>query len=124
MKIVKPNRHERESHFRPTVRKRPRKSKRGDYYLYAISDGDFVKLGMSRDCLKRLEALQVGHPKELVLVKAWHVARYPHLAKQSERKMHKRFKKFLVRGEWFSVDVVEHLDSYQPKSYLHVDFAK
>ena len=95
-----------------------RKSKFRPMFLYFISNGAAVKIGISKDVKQRLAELQTSCPMDLTIVKVFHVANYPYLAKASESKTHKHFKQFKIRGEWFTADAMNGLDSYQPKTYL------
>lgn len=63
---------------------------------YAISDGDFVKIGRASDIQKRLYALQIANAKALTLV-----GTYP---SDIEASTHRRLADLgieRVRGEWF-----------------------
>lgn len=44
--------------------------------LYIISDGDLIKIGVSKKPIKRLAQLQTGHPKKLKLIKVYDVPDY------------------------------------------------
>ena len=76
----------------------------GEHYLYAISDGEFIKVGYSKKPKSRVKQLQTARPKPLKLV--WQtLCAYSDIdAKKQERKLHRRLQKHKVRGEWFEFD--------------------
>lgn len=60
---------------------------------YFITDGTYVKIGITQDIQKRIAQIQTGNPKKLTLV---------HLIDDDlERYYHDKFKKYRVSGEWF-----------------------
>lgn len=69
-------------------------------YLIEATESRRLKIGVARDPLKRLATLQTGCPELLALR---HTRRFESLAaaKQAERRLHKRFELFHIRGEWF-----------------------
>ena len=85
-------------------------------YIYFITDNEYVKIGCSYDPVKRMKALQTSNPRKLILLKTTMVACYLHLAKASESKLHAFYKKYKVRGEWFTMDVLNI--PKEPKTYL------
>ncbi|MGJ7042107.1 mRNA-degrading endonuclease YafQ of YafQ-DinJ toxin-antitoxin module [Shinella sp. BE166] len=64
-------------------------------FVYFISDGEHVKIGLSRQPRKRLSSLQTGHPKRLNIV-----GLMPGGA-EDEFQLHGRFRDHRVKGEWF-----------------------
>lgn len=93
-----------------------KQSKARPHYIYYITDGEHVKIGCSNNPLKRLKGLQTSNPRELKIIKTVMVAYYGHLAKASETKLHEYYKKYRVRGEWFTLDVLQI--EKEPKTYL------
>ena len=73
-------------------------------YLYGISDGKMIKLGMSYDIKKRLKQLQTSNPKSLRIVWKYYTGKCVKTAAALEKKLHRRCKKFRGRGEWFSIE--------------------
>lgn len=70
--------------------------------IYCISDGQFLKIGYSYKPLERLQLFQMGNPRKLSLV----YSKPPRIlltAKDVESAVHKRLRKFHLRGEWFDV---------------------
>lgn len=74
-----------------------------DMYVYAIRETESgrVKLGISRDPIKRLKTMQTGNSQELELV-AYRKANNKY---NDEKALHDRHKDKRVRGEWFEGDV-------------------
>jgi predicted Zn-ribbon and HTH transcriptional regulator len=76
----------------------------GQGLLYAISDGTAVKLGFTKKSAEsRLIQLQKGCPRELFVV--WTKAGDA----QEEACLHQRFADLRIRGEWFSISVLDNL---------------
>lgn len=83
--------------------------------LYAICAGDAIKFGYtSGSPSARLESLQCGNARKLVLVASWDGSL------EDERHLHERFAEYRVHGEWFlpSDEVVAFVRSKRPKSGL------
>ncbi len=70
-------------------------------FLYAITDGDMIKLGMSRNVEKRRANLQSSNPKELFVLWEQYVGICSDKAKRAESQLHKKCRNFHIRGEWF-----------------------
>lgn len=67
--------------------------------VYFIRDEQFIKIGFSsNDAEERLEVLQCGNPRQLVLM-----AVMPGSPK-TETELHDRFSSLHVRGEWFKAE--------------------
>lgn len=77
------------------------------HYLYAISNGEHVKIGMAVDVKKRMANLQTGSPTQLKIEWYKHCAEDSKEAKRQETKLHRRLKAFHVRGEWHTKDCLE-----------------
>lgn len=79
-------------------------------YVYAITDGEAVKIGWSARHPAspggRLTQLQTAHAKELHLVGAVLAPQ------QHEAELHAKFSEHRLRGEWFRYvsEIVEHFD--------------
>ena len=83
------------------------------HYLYAISNGKEIKLGMSTDITKRLRTLQTSSPSELTLLWKYYIANTPKDAIKIERMLHRACKKFHIRGEWFTMECIETVNSFK-----------
>lgn len=64
-------------------------------YVYFIRCGDYVKIGFSHEPEARQRELETGNPEKCVLV-AMHEG-----TQSDERKLHRYFVSWHVRGEWF-----------------------
>jgi hypothetical protein len=106
------------------VKKKPAVVKK--HYLYAISNGQEIKLGMSSNVNGRLKALQTSSPSELVLLWKYYVASTPKDAIKIEKMLHRACKQFHIRGEWFTMDCIETVNSFNPnkKHVAKWEFAK
>lgn len=94
------------------VKKKPAVVKR--HYLYAISNGDQIKLGMSADVNKRLKAMQTASPAELVLLWKYYIANTPADAIKIEKMLHRACKQFHIRGEWFERACIDTVNKFNP----------
>jgi hypothetical protein len=76
------------------------KNHRNDGHVYFILDehAGIVKIGCSKNALARLRELQVSHHHDLKIIYTI-PTRY---MKRKERGLHSKFKKYRIRGEWFS----------------------
>lgn len=77
------------------------------YYVYFISDGEFVKIGISKDVQKRLADIQVGNPKPVSVLFSIPV-RSKSDALELECRLHNIYSDFAKCGEWF--DILNYID--------------
>lgn len=81
------------------------KVKNKHHYVYAISDGESIKIGQSLNPLLRLNALQVANASELSLV--WvKLCKNKDSSNKLERTIHKTYKELNIRGEWFNYEIL------------------
>ena len=82
--------------------------------MYGIMCYTYIKIGVTSDVLGRIEALQSASPFDLELV--W-CARCPtrSAAFVLERHLHQKFESRRVRGEWFTLDII---DSLEPDGFV------
>jgi hypothetical protein len=85
------------------------------HYLYAISNGEQVKLGMSSNIKGRMKTMQTASPSELVLLWKYYVASTPRKAVKIEKNLHRACKEWSVRGEWFSMGCMRIVKRFKPK---------
>ena len=72
------------------------------HYVYFISDGEYVKIGIAGDIQSRLAGLQSGNPKPLHLLHSIEcVDRIQAMA--LEKILHRYFGVYRMVGEWFSI---------------------
>lgn len=81
------------------------------HYVYAIAHGEHVKIGFSRDPKGRVRALQTAYPGHLTLRWSQKVPGRQQ-AKALEKRLHKRFKKYHIRGEWFHIDALSKMKGF------------
>lgn len=96
------------------------------HYLYAISNGREIKLGMSSNINGRLKALQTSSPSELVILWSYYIANTPADAIKIEKMLHRACKESHIRGEWFTMDCMRTVNSFNPnkKHTAKWEFAK
>ena len=86
------------------------------YYLYAISGGEHLKIGVSTNPDARVKDLQTSNPEILKVVWRYYVGNHKGRAYNFERKLHKVCKKFRVRGEWFNPECLDLVLGLKPKT--------
>jgi len=69
-------------------------------YFLRVGDDGPIKIGFTRDIIRRLRGLQTAHPEEIRLL-AKIVVRFP---RQLEREVHARFAHLRISGEWFRAE--------------------
>lgn len=70
-------------------------------YVYFVTDGDFIKIGIAKDVKKRLQTLQTGNPKRLKVLKT--IALQDDEARMQEENYHRKFRDYNACGEWFKM---------------------
>jgi Meiotically up-regulated gene 113 len=66
-------------------------------HVYVIGFADYVKIGWSRNVKRRLFDLQKHAPEKLVLYRLFAAA------EATESKLHRKFKRLRLHGEWFAL---------------------
>jgi hypothetical protein len=84
------------------TKKTPRPKDSKINFVYCIAGGDWMKIGFSCDPYKRLNTLQTGFPIRLDLRASREFPGIPQ-AKAFEKRMHKKFARHKLRGEWFDI---------------------
>ncbi|NKB32144.1 MAG: GIY-YIG nuclease family protein [Pseudomonadales bacterium] len=82
------------------------------------TNGHRIKIGFSKDPEKRIKVLQTGNSRKLALM-GWIECEGQAL----ERSLHKKYKNYNLKGEWFSIepcDVLDELKSKSTSSYICV----
>lgn len=64
-------------------------------FVYFITDGEAVKIGTASNVGKRLQALQIGNPRQLICIK-----QVPGDA-EVEKLIHEAYADYRIRGEWY-----------------------
>lgn len=85
------------------------------YWLYAITDGQDIKLGFSSNVNKRLKNLQTSQAGDLVVLWKYYTGKGRGCALAAEKCLHRYCKEFKIRGEWFSLDCMELVQDFKPK---------
>ena len=71
-------------------------------YVYFVSDGDYIKIGISENIDSRIKGLQIGNARRLMLVEyIWFNSKSAAL--WAERELHEMYKNKRVLGEWFDI---------------------
>lgn len=87
------------------------------YFVYFISDGDFVKIGVTNNIKLRLSELQVGNARKLDCI-CLIPAKNRNSAFSLEHNLHDIYERYYINGEWFDLlkflDVDEFRDIYNP----------
>jgi len=86
------------------------------HYLYAISDGEFIKVGMSSCVDRRIKQLQTSSPKCLSKVWACYAGENDKEARSQEKKLHRAISRYSVKGEWFNSDCMRIIDGWRVRS--------
>lgn len=84
-------------------------------YLYAISDGEIIKLGYTSDIKSRIKSLQTSNSKYLFLAWKYYVGRCVKKARIAECKLHRRCRDHKIRGEWFKLSCFSLVESFKVK---------
>lgn len=74
------------------------------YSLYAITDGEAVKLGVASNVKKRLLNLQTANHKKLGIIWERETGIDKDFSAQLERDLHIKCREFKLNGEWFSLE--------------------
>lgn len=75
------------------------------HYVYFIKgQRGNIKIGVSQNPQKRLEALQTGHSAKLKIIEQFPFESRMQ-AYDTEAQLHRRYKRHRVRGEWFKYDM-------------------
>lgn len=99
--------------------KKPQKPSK--HHLYAIGDGESIKLGISTNVGKRLKAMQTSHPKQLKIIWKFYVGRERGPAYKAEKKLHKLCKKHRLRGEWFNPECMILVEQFSLKDRIECE---
>lgn len=91
------------------------------YSLYAISNGESVKLGISTDIHKRLKELQTANSASLEVIWKHYIGREKKAAYDAERKLHRLCRKYKLRGEWFKDGCMHLVNQFSLKDKIMMD---
>lgn len=86
------------------------------HFVYFITDGEFIKIGISKSIQERLLNLQTSNAKPLFLLRSIECDSSKY-ASNLERALHKHFQESRLCGEWFRLnwqEIEPTLDSIKP----------
>ena len=92
--------------------------KKKDYLYFIQSDvTGMIKVGRSKDPVKRLKQLQTGNPNKLKLIASFENSGW------KEKIIHERLEKWSEQGEWFNCECVGSIpdDLYESIEYGSFD---
>jgi len=93
------------------------KESSGFVYLVKATTTSFYKIGVSKDCYKRLQTLQTGNPLELTIIER--IFSTDCLA--VEKALHAYYEAYSIRGEWFDFPESIEREFYSVASQLDKD---
>ena len=79
-----------------------------DPLVYFVRCGETIKIGHSSKFANRMFSLQTGNPERLVCEKIIGCESVKS-AYKLEKELHKKYRRFNIRGEWFSEDVLNDI---------------
>ena len=68
-------------------------------FIYFITDGNYVKIGVASNIKSRMKILQTGNPNELRVIHS----EYSDFPYDLEKTYHDKYKKYHIRGEWYNI---------------------
>lgn len=77
-------------------------SKKEQTSCYFISDGEYVKIGISNNVRYRMSMMQTGNAKKLLLLACFDFP-FRDLAATTERLLHIKYKNKRISGEWYDI---------------------
>ena len=100
--------------LRALNQKPSRKKTEMNVFLYAMSADNEIKIGLSSDPFDRQKKMQTGNAKEIEIL--WRLGPIPRKeAHKLEKKLHRKCKRFNIRGEWFTSECMETILTFEPK---------
>lgn len=75
-------------------------------YFIQSEIGGPIKIGKAHDVRSRIEEFQKGCPFELKIL---HILK--NVSSSIEGKLHKKYKNYRIRGEWFAEEILEFLEN-------------
>ena len=91
------------------------------HFVYLISDGDYIKIGVTNDIDQRVQSLQTGNPNQLTILTCIPCEN----ARYIEGMLHGVFDDFKMQGEWFNLSesqikiAVEKINKYRLKTLVN-----
>ena len=82
------------------------------YNLYAFSDGESIKIGISTHIGKRMRAVLTGHPKRLNCVWRFYTGTCRAHGYKMEKKLQRLCKQNKLVGEWFKIEALDQVKEF------------
>lgn len=83
-----------------------------NWFVYFISDGEFIKIGKSNNPKKRMSELQVGNARDLHLL--FQIPTVSEKAAfEAEKMLHRVYRDYSANGEWFKIHGKLAISSWQ-----------
>ena len=95
------------------AKRKKRIDKKQKYHLYAITNGEEVKLGVSSDIKRLIKTLQRGHENMLACMWKYYVGCKEEDAAKMEKKLHRYCDEFRVRGDWFDTGCMDKVEKFR-----------
>jgi len=87
-------------------------------YIYAITDGEFVKVGFTNNIKNRIKSIESHNPRKIELIWYKRTSNERGLAVSEEFEFHLLLSAYHVRGEWFSLRAIDALkESNKQETY-------
>lgn len=95
-------------------------------YFIRESDGEYIKIGVTKDIEYRINALQTGNPRKLEVVALIQFENVQ-LAYMHEKKLHALFSDIRRCGEWFCANEVlchiqKNIDVFEQLGFLSEEY--
>ena len=71
------------------------------YFIYQVGNIQCVKIGMTKDLIKRLKDLQTGNPNQLKYYKYFPISSCKSTCYRMEKFLHLKYHEVCIRKEWF-----------------------
>lgn len=87
-------------------------------FVYFITDGEYVKIGVAQNVKSRLREIQTGNPKPLKVLYT-HGVSDEKKAFYLESKLHAEYRDFRKTGEWFRIYDYLNVNNFSESSCFH-----
>lgn len=85
-------------------------------FVYLISNGEYIKIGVAKNVEARLKDLQVANAKELQLICSFPLKNEKEAFKL-EQFLHTEYEAYHIRGEWFNILNYIHVQEFKDYPY-------
>lgn len=106
----------------------PEKARNEECFVYFITDGDYLKIGVSKDVERRIKQLQTAHGNKLKLIRKVK-CQTRDSAFKSEKWLHDMFSLYRTdnenkSSEWFEINVLRSVMELSDKEIIRCKFRK